>query len=138
MTVHNTQTYHLYSYFRSTCTNRVVIAMHLKGIPVEHTYIDLGKAEHERPEFEVLNPSKSVPVLVIKDSNGNETVLTQSIGILEYLEESLPTLTPLLPPSGDAVQRARVREMVNVITNDIQPINDGRVAKRVRAIRGEA
>ncbi|KAL4739525.1 maleylacetoacetate isomerase [Aspergillus similis] len=138
MTVHNTQTYHLYSYFRSTCTNRVVIAMHLKGIAVEHTYVDLGNAEHERPEFEVLNPSKSVPVLVIKDSNGNETVLTQSTAILEYLEESLPTLTPLLPPSGDPVQRARVREMVNIITNDIQPITNGRVAKRVRAIRGEA
>ncbi|KAL4938336.1 glutathione S-transferase [Aspergillus oleicola] len=43
-------TYHLYSYFRSTCTNRVVIAMHLKGIPVEHTYIDLAKVEHERPD----------------------------------------------------------------------------------------
>lgn len=134
----NKQTYHLYSYFRSTCTNRVVIAMHLKGIAVEHTYIDLGKAEHESPEFQALNPSKSVPILVIKDACGNETVLTQSIAILEYLEESLPTLTPLLPQSGDFVQRARVREMVNVITNDIQPITNGRVAKRVRAIRGEA
>ncbi|KAJ5734253.1 hypothetical protein N7493_003039 [Penicillium malachiteum] len=131
------QTYHLYSYFRSTCTNRVVIAMHLKGIPVEHNFIDLGKAEHESPEFQALNPSKSVPVLVIKDADGNETVITQSIAILEFLEESLPTLTPLLPPSGDHVQRARVREMVNVITNDIQPITNGRIAKRVRAIRGE-
>lgn len=112
--------------------------MHLKGIPVEHTYIDLGKAEHESPEFQALNPSKSVPVLVIKDCHGNETVLTQSIAILEYLEESLPTLTPLLPQSNDLVQRARVREMVNVISNDIQPITNGRIAKRVRAIRGEA
>ncbi|KAE8391126.1 maleylacetoacetate isomerase [Aspergillus alliaceus] len=138
MATDNKQTYHLYSYFRSTCTSRVVIAMHLKGIPAEHTHIDLSKAEHESPEFEELNPSKSVPILVIKDGNGNETVLTQSIAILEYLEESLPTLTPLLPPSGDLVQRARVREMVNVVTNDIQPITNGRIAKRVRAIRGEA
>ncbi|KAJ5614154.1 maleylacetoacetate isomerase [Penicillium herquei] len=137
MATDNKQTYHLYSYFRSTCTNRVVIAMHLKGIPVAHTFIDLGKAEHESLEFQALNPSKSVPVLVIKDSDGNETIITQSIAILEFLEESLPTLTPLLPPSGDLVQRARVREMVNVITNDIQPITNGRIAKRVRAIRGE-
>ncbi|KGO40845.1 Glutathione S-transferase/chloride channel, C-terminal [Penicillium expansum] len=137
MATNTSKTYHLYSYFRSTCTNRVVIAMHLKGIPVEHTYIDLGKAEHESPEFQALNPSKSVPILIIKEDR-NETVLTQSIAILEYLEESLPTLTPLLPPSGDLVQRARVREMVNIITNDIQPITNGRIAKRVRAIRGEA
>lgn len=65
-------------------------------------------------------------------------MFTQSIAILEYLEESLPTLAPLLPPSGDLVQRTRVREMVNIITNDIQPITNGRIAKRVRAIRGEA
>ncbi|KAJ5186873.1 Glutathione S-transferase/chloride channel C-terminal [Penicillium cf. viridicatum] len=106
MAINNSKTYHLYSYFRSTCTNRVVIAMHLKGITIEHTYIDLGKAEHESPEFQALNPSKSVPILIIKE-DGNET-------------------------------RARVREMVNIITNDIQPITNGRIAKRVRAIRGEA
>ncbi|KAJ5738872.1 maleylacetoacetate isomerase [Penicillium malachiteum] len=121
MATEKKQTYHLYSYFRSICTNRVVIAMHLKGIPVEHTFIDLGKAEHESLEFQALNPSKSVPVLVIKDSDGNETAITQSIAILD----------------GDVVQRAQVCEMVNVITNDIQPITNGRIAKRVRAIRGE-
>ncbi|KAJ5498779.1 Glutathione S-transferase/chloride channel C-terminal [Penicillium expansum] len=103
--------------------------MHLKGIPVEHTYIDLGKAE-QKPRVPGAE-SKQI-------QDGNETVLTQSIAILEYLEESLPTLTPLLPPSGDLVQRARVREMVNIITNDIQPITNGRIAKRVHAIRGEA
>jgi maleylacetoacetate isomerase len=138
MATNERKTFHLYSYFRSTCTNRVVIAMHLKGIPVEHTFIDLGKAEHESLEFQALNPSKSVPVLVIKEGDEKETVLTQSIAILEYLEESLPTLTPLLPRKEDLVQRARVREMVNMITNDIQPITNGRIAKRVRAIRGEA
>ncbi|KAF4762071.1 hypothetical protein HAV15_007959 [Penicillium sp. str.  len=137
MAINNSKTYHLYSYFRSICTNRVVIAVHLRGIPVEHTYIDLGKAEHESPEFQALNPSKSVPILITKEGE-NETVLTQSIAIPEYLEESLPTLTPLLPPSGDPVQRARVREMVNIITNDIQPITNGQIAKKVRAIRGEA
>ncbi|CAI7594219.1 unnamed protein product [Penicillium glandicola] len=136
MATNNSKTYHLYSYFRSTCTNRVVIAMHIKGIPVEHTYIDLSKASHEIPEFQTLNPSKSVPILIIKE-DGNETILTQSIAIMEYLEESLPTLTPLLP-QGDVVQRARVREMVNIISSDIQPITNGRIAKRVRAIRGEA
>lgn len=49
--------------------------MHLKGIPVEHTYIDLDKAEHESPEFQALNPSKSVPILIIKE-DGNDTILT--------------------------------------------------------------
>ncbi|KAJ5508751.1 Glutathione S-transferase/chloride channel C-terminal [Penicillium freii] len=84
-----------------------------------------------------MNPSKSIPILIIKEDE-NEIVLTQSIAILEYLEESLPTLAPLLPPSGDLVQRARVREMVNIITKDIQPITNGRIAKRIRAIRGKA
>ena len=137
MVADNNPTYHLYSYFRSTCTNRVVIAMHLKGIPLEHTYIDLSKAEHESPEFQALNPSKSLPILVTKDRYGNETILTQSIAILEYLEESRPDLTPLLPPNDDFLRRARVREMVDMITSDIQPITNGRIAKKVRAIRSE-
>ncbi|KUM61062.1 hypothetical protein ACN42_g6042 [Penicillium freii] len=84
-----------------------------------------------------MNPNKSIPILIIKEDE-NEIVLTQSIAILEYLEESLSTLAPLLPPSGDLVQRAQVREMVNIITKDIQPITNGRIAKRIRAIRGKA
>lgn len=75
MATNNNKTYHLYSYYRSTCINRVEIAMHLKGIPVEHTYIDLDKAEHESPEFQALNPSKSVPILIIKE-DGIDTILT--------------------------------------------------------------
>ena len=59
----------------TTILNRVIIAMHLKDIPVEHTYIDLSKAENESPEFEALNPIKSVPILVIKDRYEGKTVL---------------------------------------------------------------
>ncbi|KAJ5901634.1 maleylacetoacetate isomerase [Penicillium taxi] len=77
--------------------------MHLKGV----------FAEHESTAFQAL-------ILVIRESDGIETILTQSVAILGYLEEILPTSTPLMSRAADLVQRARIREMVNIISNDIQ------------------
>ncbi|PYI23133.1 thioredoxin-like protein [Aspergillus japonicus CBS 114.51] len=131
-------TYTLYTYYQSTCANRVVIALHHKSLPFTHHYIDLRAAEHETAAFAALNPSHSLPVLVITDATtGTETILTQSVAILEYLEEAHPDRAPLLPPAHAPLQRARVRELVNLITNDIQPLSNGRIARRVRQIRDE-
>jgi maleylacetoacetate isomerase len=131
--------YQLYTYFRSTCAARIRIAAHLKGIPLTSTFIDLAAGEHNTEAFRSLNPSESVPVLVVRGPNGTESVLTQSIAILEYLEESLDPKehTPLLPPIKKALDRAKVRELVGIVVIDIAPPTNGRIVKKVREIRGE-
>ena len=76
----------LYGYFRSTAAWRVRIALHLKGIAVEHAFRHLRKGEQRSPEFLALNPQGLVPALQLDDG----ALLTQSLAICEYLEETVP------------------------------------------------
>ncbi|KAJ5953068.1 Maleylacetoacetate isomerase [Penicillium vulpinum] len=79
----HTDTFHLYSYFCSSCCQRIIIAAHLKGIPLEYTYIDLGTKEHITDKYKESNPSASVPTLVVTSIGGQKTILRQSMTILE-------------------------------------------------------
>ncbi|XP_067136464.1 maleylacetoacetate isomerase-like [Centruroides vittatus] len=108
----------LYSYYRSSCSWRVRIALALKGIDYEYKAVNIIKdgGEQHSDEYKKLNPQQKVPTLVI---DGN--VLTDSISILEYLEEKRP-LPPLLPT--DAAARSKVRTIVNCIASGIQPIQN--------------
>jgi len=126
--------YQLYTYFRSSCSARVLIAAKLKNIQLARTYIDMGKEEHKTASFKSLNPSGTLPVLVVRDAQG-ETAITQSVAILEYLEEIGGAA--LLPPAGNPKDRAKVRELVGIITTDLFPPTNGRIAQMVRGIRGE-
>jgi len=130
----HTDTFHLYSYCCSSCCQRIIIAAHLKGIPLEFTYIDLGAKEHKTEEYKQYNPSGSVPTLVVTSSNGEKTTIRQSMTILEYFEESFPDSTPLFPPA--LRDRVRVRDLVNIIAIDTQPPTNSRITQRVKAIRG--
>lgn len=105
----------LYSYFRSSAAYRLRIALNLKGLPVETAAVNLLKGEQQSDEYRALNPAGLVPALVLDD----EQVLTQSIAILEWLEDCHPQ--PALLP-GDALARARARTIVNLIACDIHPI----------------
>jgi len=108
----------LYSYFRSSSSFRVRIALALKAIPYEQRYINLKPdvSEQYYPDFLSLNPQGRVPVWV------DDTVhLSQSAAILEYLEEAYPGKS-LLPESHE--KRAWVRQLVNIIACDIQPLNN--------------
>lgn len=109
----------LYSYFRSSAAYRVRIALNLKGLPYEMIAIHLTKdGGHQRaPEFKVVNPQMRVPAL--KLSSGE--VLTQSLAIIEYLDEINPE-RPLLP--ADALARAKVRAVAQLIACDIHPLNN--------------
>jgi maleylacetoacetate isomerase len=109
----------LYSYFRSSAAYRVRIALNLKGIAYETLPIHLIKdgGHNRRPEFRAINPQMRVPVLV---APGGE-VLTQSLAIIEYLDEIKPE-PPLLPK--DPIARARVRALADVIACDIHPMNN--------------
>jgi len=111
----------LYTYFRSSAVFRVRIALNLKGLSYEAVPVHLlrdGGQQHA-PEFTQRNPSHLVPVL---DDDGR--TITQSLAIIEYLDEQYPT--PTLLPKG-AEQRAKVRALAFDIACDIHPLNNLRV-----------
>ena len=109
----------LYTYFRSSAAYRVRIALNLKGVPYEMLPIHLTKegGRQRSPEFRAINPQMRVPALAL--SSGE--VLTQSLAIIEYLDEIHPE-PPLLP--ADALARAKVRAIAQTIACDIHPLNN--------------
>ena len=106
----------LYGYWRSSAAYRVRIALNLKGLDVRHRPVNLREGEHRGNAYRKLNPQGRVPALV--DAG---VVYTQSIAILEYLEERYPE-TALLP-HGPA-ERARVRALVELVASDMHPVNN--------------
>ncbi|XP_006157141.1 maleylacetoacetate isomerase isoform X2 [Tupaia chinensis] len=115
----------LYSYFRSSCSWRVRIALALKGIDYETMPINLVQdgGQQFSKEFQALNPMKQVPALKI-----DGITIGQSLAIIEYLEETRPT-PPLLPQ--DPKQRASVRMISDLIAGGIQPLQNLSVLKQV-------
>jgi len=111
----------LHGYWRSSAAWRVRIALHLKGIEWESAPVHLLRAggEQHGPAFRALNPQGLVPALQI-----DGRVLTQSLAIIEYLDETR-TDPPLLP--ADAAGRARVRSLAQLVAADIHPLNNLRV-----------
>ena len=109
----------LYSYFRSSAAYRVRIALNLKGISYETIPVHLTKdgGRQHTPAYRAINPQARVPALEV--SSGD--VLTQSMAIIEYLDETHPE-PPLLP--ADAVARAKVRAIAQAIACDIHPLNN--------------
>jgi len=110
----------LHNYFRSSTSTRLRAALNLKGIAVDYVSHHLARGEHRAPGYQALNPQGLVPALELEDG----TVLTQSLAIMEWLEEVHPE-PPLLPP--DPLGRARVRALAQMIALDIHPINNLRV-----------
>jgi maleylpyruvate isomerase len=108
-----------YTYFRSSAAYRVRIALNLKGLAPEPVAIHLTKdgGKQHTPEFRAVNPHGRVPALVLNSGD----VLTQSLAIIEYLDEAHPK-PPLLPP--DPVKRAKVRAFAQTIACDIHPLNN--------------
>lgn len=111
----------LYSYFRSSAAYRVRIALALKGLSCDIETVSLIRdgGEHKQPGYTALNPQQLVPAL---EDNGR--VFTQSLAIIEYLDEQYPRV-PLLP--ADAAGRARVRAIAQLIACDTHPLNNLRV-----------
>jgi maleylacetoacetate isomerase len=109
----------LYTYFRSSAAYRVRIAFNLKGLAYEPIAIHLTKdgGRQHSPEYRAVNPHGRVPALALD----NGEVLTQSLAIIDYLDETHPK-PPLLP--ADPVERARVRAFAQVIACDIHPLNN--------------
>ena len=113
----------LYTYFRSSAAYRVRIGLNLKGLAVDSVPVHLIKDGGQQlgAEYRAVNPNALVPAL-----QDEGTTITQSLAILEYLDESYPT-PPLLPVTPAA--RARVRALALQIACDIHPLNNLRVLK---------
>jgi len=112
----------LYNYFRSSASFRVRIALELKGLSYEYLPVHLVKGEHKSPQYAAVSATGLVPALVTDDGQ----VLEQSMAIIEYLDETHPQ-PPVLP--RDALGRARVRALAQLIACEIHPLNNLRVLK---------
>lgn len=114
----------LYSYFRSSAAFRVRIALALKGLPYDYAAVHLVRGEQLQPEYRGLHPDGLVPAL---ETAGE--VLTQSMAIMEYLDDMHPE--PRLLPA-DALERAKVRALAQSIACEIHPLNNLRVLKYLK------
>lgn len=109
----------LYSYFRSSTSYRVRIALNMKGVAYDLMPINILKGEHREAAYVAINPSQGVPAL---KEDGH--ILTQSLALLDYIDERWPT-PPLLP--SDPAAKAQVRALCQIVACDIHPINNLRV-----------
>jgi maleylacetoacetate isomerase len=121
----------LHSFFRSSAAYRVRLALEIKGLAYETVAHHLRKGEQRKPEYRVLNPQGLVPTL---EDAGH--VLTQSLAIIEYLEEAYPKTPRLLPP--DPLSRAIVRAMSLAIACDVHPLNNLRVLDYLKSAIGQS
>jgi len=117
----------LHGYFRSSAAYRVRIALNLKGLAAAHLPHHLRRGEQMASDYLALNPQGLVPTL--EDDSG--AVLTQSLAIIEWLDETHPA-PPLLPM--DALQRARARAFALAIACDIHPVQNLKVLSRLRQL----
>jgi maleylpyruvate isomerase len=117
----------LHGYFRSSAAYRVRIALNLKGLSADHLAHHLRKGEQRDPAYLAINPQGLVPTL--QDNQGG--TLTQSLAIIEWLEETHPE-PPLLPK--DPLRRAKVRAFALALACDTHPVQNLKVLARLRQL----
>jgi maleylpyruvate isomerase len=125
----------LYGFWRSSATWRVRILLGLKDLPYEYRPVNLLKdgGEQNRPEYAALNPMRQVPLLVMREDDGQPVRIAQSLAIAEYVEERFPE-PPILP--RERIARARVRQIAETINSGIQPLANTSVRNHVRDVLG--
>lgn len=118
----------LFNYWRSSASYRVRLALEFKGLKYEYVAVNLVKGEQHESAHRSRNPWGGVPVLEVVE-NGKTVQLPQSVAIVEYLEEKYPE-KPLFPKG--AVERARMRAMVELVNSGIQPLHNLQVLNKVK------
>ena len=111
----------LHSYFRSSASFRVRIALAIKGLPYDYVAVHIARGDHKKPPYVDLSADTLVPLLEIDGQK-----LSQSMAIIEYLDDKHPS--PALLPA-DALGRARVRALAQSIACDIHPLNNLRILR---------
>jgi maleylpyruvate isomerase len=121
----------LHSYWRSSASHRVRIGLGLKQLPYDYVPINILKGEQFADAYRAKNPISQVPTLEVTEDDGERRTLTQSLAILEYLEERWPD-PPILP--RDPYLRARVRGLAEIVNASLQPFQNLSVLKRVKSL----
>lgn len=125
--------FELFSFWRTSATYRVRVAFNLKGVAPQERNVDIDGGEHRGENFLKINPMGAIPALVDQRPGQSHTPLTQSLAILEFLDESFPT--PALLPA-DAHGRARVRSLAAMLAADTHPLITPRVRKYLTTAGG--
>jgi maleylacetoacetate isomerase len=118
----DTPSFELYAFWRTSATYRVRVALRLKGMAAQEHIVDIDKGEQRSPAYLKINPLGGIPSFV----EAGHAPITQSLAILEFLEERQP-VPPLLPP--DAHGRARVRSIAGMLASDTHPLITPRIKK---------
>jgi len=119
----------LYSYWRSSCSWRVRIALELKGLAYKYVPIHLVKNEQLSDAFLELNPRGLVPCLLVGSARSDARALSESMAILSYLEDAYPNLPSLLPK--EPFQKAEVLRVCEYINSGIQPLQNLATLRKV-------
>lgn len=122
----------LHNYFRSSASYRVRIALNAKGLPYDYVPVHLVKGEHRAPGFASHVGDALVPALEMDDGQW----LTQSLAIIEWLDETYPDTPSMLP--GNALARARIRALALQVACEIHPINNLRVLGYIKNELGQS
>jgi maleylacetoacetate isomerase len=121
--------YELFAFWRSSATYRVRVALNLKGLSAREHYIDLDAGDQRQAGFLKINPLGAIPALIVP----GQAPLTQSLAILEYLDETVPA--PSLLPA-DSLGRARVRSIAAGLAADTHPLIVPRVRQHLTTTGG--
>lgn len=122
----DTARFELFSFWRTSATYRVRVALNLKGVQALEHNVNLDAGEQRSDAFLKINPMGAIPALIDRGPGQSQTPLTQSLAILEFLDETYPT--PALLPA-DAHGRARVRSLAAMLAADTHPLITPRVKK---------
>lgn len=125
----NTPVFELYSYWRTSATYRVRVALALKGMQAQERFVNVDAGEHRSDAYLKINPMAAIPALV----SPGHSPMTQSLAILEFLEELQPQ-PPLLP--ADVYGRARVRSIAQMLAVDTHPLITPRIKKHLMGEHG--
>jgi maleylpyruvate isomerase len=124
----------LHNYWRSSASHRVRIALGLKQLPYEYVAVNINRGGQHAEIYRALSPLAQVPTLEITEDDGTRRTITQSLPILEYLDERW-TDVPILPK--DPYLRARARMLAEIVNSGIQPLQNLSTTNRVKAIGGD-
>ena len=124
----------LHNYWRSSASHRVRIGLALKGLAYEYVAVNIVKADQFADAYRAKNPMAQVPTLEITEDDGRVSAITQSLPILEYLDERWPE--PAIMPK-DLYLRARTRLLAEIVNSGIQPLQNLTTTNQVKAFGGD-